>query len=175
MNEAADRRVLISTPLGDMRVHVDVAHAPKTAGYFLRDVAAGLFDGTSFYRIATDVNQDDDQPVTIEVVQGGLRQPETAPAASLRHESTAETGLRHERGTISLARFAPGAVYHSFFICRRDEPSLDHGGARQPDGQGFPAFGRLEEGFDVIDRLFEAAEAQELLSTEIPILRIRLL
>lgn len=173
MSEAADRRVLISTPLGDMRVHVDVARAPETAGYFLRDVVTGLFDGTSFYRIATDANQDDDQPVTIEVVQGGVRQPERAPAASLRHESTAETGLRHERGTISLARFAPGAVYHSFFICRRDEPSLDYGGARQPDGQGFPAFGKLVGGFDVLDRLFEAAEARELLSTEIPILRIR--
>jgi len=175
VSEAADRRVLISTPLGDMRVHVDATRAPETADYFLRDVAAGLFDGTSFYRIATDANQDDDQPVTIEVVQGGVRQPETAPAPSLRHESTAETGLRHERGTISLARFAPGAVYHSFFICRRDEPSLDYGGARQPDGQGFPAFGRLVDGFDVLDRLFEAAEAQELLSTEIPILRISLL
>ncbi len=112
-----------------MRVHVDVARAPETAGYFLRDVAAGLFDGTSFYRIATDANQDDDQPVSIEVIQGGLPQPEVAPASSLRHESTAETGLRHERGTISLARFAPGAVYHSFFICGRDEPSLDPGGA----------------------------------------------
>jgi peptidyl-prolyl cis-trans isomerase A (cyclophilin A) len=164
--------VLISTPLGDMRLRIETVRAPATARYFLEDVDAGRFDGTSFYRIATDANQDDDQPVPIEVIQGGLPQPHQAPPPSLRHESTAETGLRHERGTISLARFAPGAVYHSFFLCRREEPSLDHGGSRNPDGQGFPAFGRLVDGFDVLDRLFAAAEPREALRRGIPIWRI---
>jgi len=167
--------VRIVTALGEMVLGIDTHRAPATSGYFLDDVASGRFDGTSFYRIATDANRDEDQSVTIEVIQGGDPQPPIGPAPSLRHESTASTGLRHRRGTISLARFAPGAVYHSFFICGRDEPSLDFGGARQPDGQGFPAFGGVIAGFDVLDRLFDAAELRERLTREIPIERIILL
>lgn len=177
MNEdpADGSRVRIVTALGEMVLGIDTHRAPATAAYFLDDVASGRFDGTSFYRIATGANRDEDQSVTIEVIQGGDPQPAIAPPPNLRHESTASTGLRHRRGTISLARFEPGAVYHSFFICRRDEPSLDFGGARQPDGQGFPAFGRIIAGFDVLDRLFDAAGPRERLAREIPIERILLL
>lgn len=172
---ADDPRVRIVTALGEMVLSIDLHRAPATAGYFLDDVVAGRFDGTSFYRIATGANRDEDQSVTIEVIQGGDRQPAIAPAPSLLHESTAVTGLQHRRGTISLARFEPGAVYHSFFLCGRDEPSLDFGGGRQPDGQGFPAFGGVISGFDVLDRLFDAAEMRERLSREILIERIELL
>ena len=36
----------------------------------------------------------------------------------------------------------------AFFICIGDQPSLDFGGMRNPDGQGFAAFGRVVEGMD---------------------------
>jgi peptidyl-prolyl cis-trans isomerase A (cyclophilin A) len=85
------------------------------------------------------------------------------------------TGLRHMKGTVSLARFAPGAVYHSFFICLRDEPALDFGGARHPDGQGFAAFGWVARGFDIVQRIFAHAEAEEYLRNVIGIERIGLL
>jgi peptidyl-prolyl cis-trans isomerase A (cyclophilin A) len=62
--------------------------------------------------------------------------------------------LRHLRGTVSLARFLPGAVYHSFFVCMRDEPALDQGGARNPDGLGFAAFGQVVRGFEHLHRLY---------------------
>ena len=82
----------------------------------------------------------------IAVIQGGLRHEREDLPPVIAHETTAMTGLRHLKGTVSLARFAPGAVYHSFFICLRDEPVLDFSGARHPDGQGFAAFGRVVAG-----------------------------
>ena len=40
-----------------------------------------------------------------------------------------------------------------FFICIGDQPSLDFGGARNADGQGFAAFGRVVSGMDVVRRI----------------------
>ena len=98
---------------------------------------AGRYDGSSFFRIVTLSNQSAERHRRIAVIQGGLRHEREDLEPVIPHESTATTGLRHLKGTVSLARFAPGAVYHSFFICLRDEPVLDFGGARHPDGQGF--------------------------------------
>jgi peptidyl-prolyl cis-trans isomerase A (cyclophilin A) len=57
----------------------------------------------------------------------------------------------------------------------RDEPVLDFGGARHPDGQGFAAFGRVTHGFNVVESIFARAEAKEYLRNEIRIERVRIL
>jgi peptidyl-prolyl cis-trans isomerase A (cyclophilin A) len=168
-------RVRIETDLGDIEFWLSDAGAPASAGYFLSDVEAGLYDGSSFFRIVTLQNQSVEESRRIEVIQGGLRLEREDLAPVISHETTAMTDLRHIRGTISLARFAPGAVYHSFFICLRDEPALDFGGVRHSDGQGFAAFGSVTRGLDVVDRIFARAEPQEYLANEIRIERARIL
>ena len=40
-----------------------------------------------------------------------------------------------------------------FFLCIGDNASLDFGGARAADGQGFAAFGRITAGMDVVRRI----------------------
>jgi peptidyl-prolyl cis-trans isomerase A (cyclophilin A) len=166
--------VRIETALGNIGIELFDAAAPASAGYFLADVRAGLFDGSSFFRIVTLTNQRlVERRRKIAVIQGGLKHAREDLPPVIPHETTVMTGLRHLRGTVSLARFAPGAVYHSFFICLRDEPALDFGGARHPDGQGFAAFGRVTQGFDVVERIYARAEAQEHLSKEIGIARVR--
>lgn len=165
-------RVQIETALGDIELELLERQAPASAGYFLADVRAGLYDGSSFFRIVTLANQRAvERARRIAVVQGGLRHQREDLPPVIPHETTAMTGLRHLKGTVSLGRFAPGAVYHSFFICLRDEPVLDFGGARHPDGQGFAAFGRVAAGFDVVQRIYARAEAQEYLKTAIAIKR----
>lgn len=165
-------RVQLTTELGVVEVAAHEERAPASAGYFLADVMNGRYDGTSFFRIVALANQ---RAVArerrIAVIQGGLRHEREDLPPVIPHESTAMTGLRHLQGTVSLARFAPGAVYHSFFICLRDEPVLDFGGARHPDGQGFAAFGRVAEGFDVVQSIYARAEAVEYLRNEIAIRR----
>jgi peptidyl-prolyl cis-trans isomerase A (cyclophilin A) len=156
------------------RIAVCVAEAPASSAYFLADVDAGIFDGACIFRIVNLENQPAHHPAKIEVIQMGLRENDPSIAPSIPHESTNMTGLRHERGVVSLARFAPGAVYHSFFVCMRDEPCLDEGGARNPDGLGFAAFGYVAAGFEELQRIFaEHSHGVEYLGTPIRLRTVR--
>ena len=136
---ANETPVFVEVSGDDFRFTIGVLEqrAPISSRYFLHDVDTGLLDGSSIFRIVT---------LEIEVIQMGLCETNSHIAPTIEHEPTGRTGLRHVQGTVSLARFAPGAVYHSFFVCMRDEPSLDQGGARNPDGMGFAAFGFVASG-----------------------------
>src|SRR5690606_20906427 len=69
----------------------------------------------------------------------------------------------HLDGTISMARFTPDSAVSDFFICINDQPALDFGGMRNPDGQGFAAFGRVIEGMDIVRRIHgQPADGQSL-------------
>lgn len=143
--------VTLVTTAGEIDVEVDVRNAPLSAADFLRYVDRGLFEGASFYRV---VRGDNDRGTPkIAVVQGGLLD-EAKALAPVEHETTQRTGLRHADGTISLARGAPGTGSAAgFFICVGDQPALDFGATRNPDGQGFAAFGRVVRGMDVVRKI----------------------
>ena len=157
-------RVSVQTELGDILLEVDVAHAPNTSANFLRYVDAGHYDGGTFHRTVT-MNNQPDSPVKIEVIQAGVN-PDRAndgfPAIPL--ERTSVTGLRHSNGVISMARGQPDSATSGWFVCINDQPSLDFGGARNPDGQGFAAFGRVVQGMDVVRKIQQApnTDAQRL-------------
>ena len=141
-------RVALETDRGTILVEVYPQIAPLSAGDFLRHVDEGLFDTAGFYRV---VRPDNDQgaPV-ISVVQGGVLDMEAA-SAGIAHETTESTGLRHVDGTVSIARGQPGTgSAAAFFIVLGDQPSLDFGGMRNPDAQGFAAFGKVIDGMDVV-------------------------
>jgi peptidyl-prolyl cis-trans isomerase A (cyclophilin A) len=56
-----------------------------------------------------------------------------------------------------MARDEPGSASSEFFICLGDNPALDYGGARNKDGQGFAAFGKVVQGMDVVRAIHGAA------------------
>ena len=159
--------VLLETELGTFTIAVDVEHAPITGASFLEYVEGGHLDHAIAYRIVTMANQKPETVHKIEVVQWGLRASEEKPAPfpHIAHETTEVSGLRHKNMTVSMARFAPGSAGSEFFICIGDQPQLDFGGMRNPDGQGFAAFGEVTEGQDTVLRLFAKAEAGEYLDT----------
>jgi peptidyl-prolyl cis-trans isomerase A (cyclophilin A) len=165
--------VEVATALGRFSLDIREDAAPASAAYFLADVRAGLYDGSSFFRIVTLANQRVEEGRRIEVIQGGFRDAREDLPPVIPHETTAMTGLRHLKGTVSLARFAPGAVYHSFFICLRDEPALDFGGTRHRDGQGFAAFGRVTDGMAVVREIQRSSATGQSLTPPIPIFTIR--
>jgi len=142
----------IKTPLGTISVEIDVEHAPGTAKNFLDYVDQGTYDGSRFYRTVTPDNQPDDT-IRIAVIQGGVASLDDYPrrdAPSIALERTTVTGLKHLDGTISMARLTPDSANSEFFICVGDQPDLDFGGMRNPDGQGFAAFGQVVDGMDVV-------------------------
>ena len=49
-----------------------------------------------------------------------------------------------------MARSTPDSATSDFFICINDQPTLDFGGMRNPDGQGFAAFGKVTNGMAVV-------------------------
>jgi peptidyl-prolyl cis-trans isomerase A (cyclophilin A) len=157
-------RVLVQTELGDIVLEIDAARAPVTAANFLRYLDAGQYDGGTFHRTVKMDNQPD-SPVKIEVIQAGVnpdRAKEGFPPIALERTST--TGLRHTDGAVSMARGQPDSATSGWFICINDQPSLDFGGARNPDGQGFAAFGRVVQGMDVVRKIQRApnTDAQRL-------------
>ena len=160
----AIERVRVQTELGDIVIEVDQAKAPVTAANFLRYVDAGHYDGGSWHR-TVKMNNQPDSPVKIEVIQAAVnpaRAKEGFPPIAL--ERTNKTGLLHKDGTISMARGTPDSATSGWFICINDQPSLDFGGARNPDGQGFAAFGRVVSGMDVV-RKIQASPSSTTLAT----------
>jgi len=149
-------RVRVQTELGDIVLELDPKRAPGTTANFLRYLDAGHYDGGTFHRTVKMDNQPE-SPVKIEVIQAGVNADRTKdgfPAIPL--ERTSVSGLAHKDGAVSMARGAPDSATSGWFICINDQPSLDFGGARNPDGQGFAAFGRVVSGMDVVRKIQQA-------------------
>jgi peptidyl-prolyl cis-trans isomerase A (cyclophilin A) len=149
---SADVDVMLETELGAIEVTVYASQAPASAQAFLRLVDDGSFTRHgSFYRTVRGAQNDHGRP-NIDVIQGGWADaPKSLPGVA--HESTFQTGLRHQNGALSLARGALGSANGAeFFICIGAQPALDMGGGRDPfhDGQGFAAFGRVIRGMSIV-------------------------
>jgi peptidyl-prolyl cis-trans isomerase A (cyclophilin A) len=146
-------RVRVQTELGDIVVEVDQAKAPVTAANFLKYVDAGHYNGGVFHRTVKMDNQPE-STVKIEVIQAGVN-PDLAKQGfpPLALERTSVTGILHRDGVVSMARGTPDSATSGWFVCINDQPSLDFGGKRNPDGQGFGAFGRVVSGMDVVRKI----------------------
>jgi len=164
-------RIIIKTELGDIHAKIDLKRAPVTSSNFLRYIDAGLFDSACFYRVVRTDNQPDNI-VLIEVIQGGLYEEEERGFPPIAQETTAMTGIRHRNGTISMARAEPGSATSEFFICVGDQPELDYGGRRNPDLQGFAAFGKVTKGMDVVKRIHSLDAPGQYLDKQVVILEI---
>lgn len=167
--------VRISTELGDILVEVYPDLAPLTANNFLFHVEKGSYTNSLFYRVVRMDNQPLSE-VKIEVIQGGLFEDDildTIP--SIPHESTENTGILHTDGVISMARMEPGTASTEFFICIGDQPSLDYGGKRNSDGQGFAAFGKVVKGMEVARAIQALTDEGQYLVGKVSILEMSVL
>jgi len=160
---ASNPRVRMDTNLGTIVVELYPDKAPVTVANFLRYVDENRFSTARFYRVVTMDNQPNNN-VKIEVIQGGLGlEPDLKALPEIEHETTEKTGLKHKAGTLSMARNKPGTASSEFFICVTDQPELDYGGKRNPDGQGFAAFGKVVEGLDVVEAIQQQPSTNQML------------
>ncbi len=165
-------RVTIATNAGPIVVEIDDVAAPVTSSNFLSFVDDGSYDGGRFYRTVTPDNQPNDS-IKIAVIQGGVAEGfSTEGRTSLPLERTSVTGLQHRDGTISMARSEPDSAMTEFFICVGDQPELDFGGQRNPDGQGFAAFGQVISGMDVVRSINESPCVEQALTPPVSIVSI---
>ncbi len=170
---AQKKLVTIETTKGKIIVALYEKKAPLTCLNFMNYVEKLGNDGGSFYRTVTLENQPD-KKVIIQVIQGGfnLRKIDTTLIRPIPLERTNATGISHKNGTISMARDQPDSGTTEFFVCIGKQPSLDFGGARNPDGQGFAAFGRVVKGMKVVREIQKSSAQGQSLSPPIKILKI---
>ena len=143
-------KVKLETTMGDIHIDLYADKAPITVNNFLKYIDNGLMNDGAFYRVVHMQNQEQND-IKIEVIQGGISgNSDIARYDPIPLERTSDTGLKHLDGTISMTRGAPDTAGSEFFICINDQPSLDFGGMRNPDGQGFAAFGMVTKGMDVV-------------------------
>ncbi len=146
--------LLINTQLGDIEIELFPEQAPKTVSAFLSFVDSGFYNNSSFYRVLK--TEELPTETNTGVIQGGIWQTNPQQKILLRgieHETTKQTGISHQSGTISLARTTPGSANTEFFICIGDQTPLDFGRRGTEDGQGFAAFGKVFNGMDIVRKI----------------------
>ena len=159
----ANPQVVLESGLGRIVIEVYEDRAPKNAAYFLEYVASGAYDGSSFYRAGASVAADAHPS---PIIQGGFLFDAATGEFSLERngspvktlpefDTTDDSGITHGNGTVSLARniLASGDGIPEIFICTGDSPVFDVDGRTEPDTRGFPAFGKVIEGMDVVEKI----------------------
>ena len=166
--------ILIATQLGDIYAELYPDLAPITVANFLRYVDAGYYQDGKFWRTCTlDPDNQPHNAIKIEVIQATVRaDQEQAKFDPIGLERTTVTGLHHGDGTLSMGRFASDSAQGDFFICINDQPALDFGGMRNPDGQGFAAFGQVTAGMKVVRAINRAPLVDQTLTPPLVIYRI---
>jgi len=174
-NRNHNPRVVISTELGDIEAELYLDKAPVTASNFLKYVDSGKYNNLAcFYRVVRSDNQPN-KKVKIEVIQGGFYEDSLVAKyqfAPIKHETTKVTGILHKDGILSMARNEPGTASSEFFICTGDQPELDYNGTRNPDKQGFAAFGQVIKGMDVVLKIQKLKDKEQYLDKPVKIISI---
>jgi len=136
--------VVLHTSLGDIRLELFAAQAPKSVENFLAYARSGFYDGTIFHRVISHF-----------MIQGGgfttemEKKPTGEPIVN-----EADNGLSNKRGTIAMARTNhPHSATAQFFINVQDNINLDHTGETDTRSWGYAVFGRVTEGMDVVDKI----------------------
>ena len=163
-----DPMIIITTSLGEIKAELYSENAPVTVNNFLSYLNQDRYDEAHFYRVVHLKNQPENE-IKIEVIQGGLGlESHPMRLKSIKHETTNNTGIKHKNGTLSMARLDPGTASSEFFICINDQPELDYGGKRNPDGQGFAAFGKVIEGLEIVKIIQNKKSNNQILNDIIP-------
>ena len=141
-------KVKMITDKGEIIAELYADRAPLSVANFLRYVDAEKYDGATFFRAVRMANQIQNK-IKIEVVQidvdESVEQFDPIPL-----ERTRDTGINHVDGSLSMARGGPDTATASFSIAINENPNLDFGSMRNPDGQGFAAFGRVISGMEIV-------------------------
>ena len=173
--------VSIKTDRGLIVILLEEDRAPQSSDFVRGLVKAGRFDGTKFYRSSSVSGHNTPN----QFVEGGLLssfvlsgEPTSFSATGLPTlkvlETTDQTGLRHKRGAVSLARdvMDTGAAIPDIVVYLSDAPEADAGGSYSPDGRGYPVFGQVLEGIEIFDQLATEDRTGE---TWVPILQGQIL
>src|SRR5215472_12789115 len=144
---STDLEAVVKTDLGSFRFEFAPDKAPKHVEAFIKRARDGYYDGSAFFRVFLN-----------GIIQGGdplLKDPKTPKnlwgTGGLNQLASQFSDLKHERGTVSTVSI-PGKKDSDgaqFFVCVGAQAALD--------GK-FSAFGRVNEGMDVVEKNSQSTE-----------------
>jgi peptidyl-prolyl cis-trans isomerase A (cyclophilin A) len=173
-NDKANPILVIKTEFGEITAELYADKAPTTVANFMGYITGKKVTNPTFYRVVrTEPDNQPNNDVKIQVLQGGLTDVPDRELPKIKHETTKETGVPHKDGVLSMARNEPGTATHHFSICIGDQPELDFGGKRNPDGQGFAAFGKVTKGMDVVKKIHGQPADGQYLRPRVKMLEVR--
>ena len=135
--------IKLHTNFGVISIELDHEKAPITAANFEQYVKDGFYDGVIFHRVIKGF-----------MVQGGgmdadMKEKQTRDTI----ENEAANGLKNDKYTLAMARTsAPHSASAQFFINTTNNDFLNFK-APNPQGFGYAVFGKVVEGFDVVDQI----------------------
>lgn len=127
--------VEFDTTVGKFTIQVNRASAPIGAHRFYELVKAGFYNDCGFFRVVPNF-----------VVQFGLA-ADPAMTAKWKMEIPDEPVIDGNRkGTLTFAKGGPNSRTTQVFINLKDN-------SQSLDGQGFPSFGKVIKGMDVVEKI----------------------
>lgn len=142
-NEQAPETYLakFETTKGDFEIKVTRKWSPKAADRFYQLIKHGYYDNAIFYRVVPDF-----------VAQFGNTDTIVMNQWRSQKIPDEEVIYGNERASISFARSGKETRDLELFINLKDNPVLD---TLNFEGvKGFPAFGKVTKGMDVVDKLY---------------------
>ena len=135
--------IKLHTNFGVISIELDHEKAPITAANFEQYVKDGFYDGVIFHRVIKGF-----------MVQGGgmdADMKEKQTRATIENE--AANGLKNDKYTLAMARTsAPHSASAQFFINTTNNDFFNFK-APNPQGFGYAVFGKVVDGFDVVDQI----------------------
>lgn len=127
-------KVKFTTTKGDFVVEVTRAWAPIGADRLYNLVKLGFYEDVAFFRVVPDF-----------VVQFGIHgNPDVARAwRAANIEDDPKSKQSNTKGTLTYAKGGPNSRTTQLFVNYKDNPRLD--------GMGFPPFGKVVQGMEVIE------------------------
>ncbi|QJQ52327.1 peptidyl-prolyl cis-trans isomerase B [Vitreoscilla sp. C1] len=135
--------IKLHTNFGVIAIELDHEKAPITAANFEQYVKDGFYDGVIFHRVIKG----------FMIQGGGMDENMSEKATRATIENEAANGLANDKYTIAMARTsAPHSASAQFFINTANNSFLNF---KAPNAQGFgyAVFGKVVEGFDVVDQI----------------------
>lgn len=128
---------------GVMTLELYPEKAPKTVENFVNLANEGFYDGLIFHRVISGFMIQGGDPTGT-----GMGGPGYTIDGEFRMNGF-DNDIKHTRGVISMARaMDPNSAGSQFFIMHKDAQHLDG---------SYAAFGKMTDGFDVLDKIANVA------------------
>jgi peptidyl-prolyl cis-trans isomerase B (cyclophilin B) len=152
--QSPPKQAVIETNAGTFIIDLTPEAAPNQTAYFVKQVADGAYDGTTFHRV-----------IKYGMVQGGDPLSKD-PAKRALYGTGGQNAVKAEarapkmtRGSVAavLVPGRPDSAGAQFFIVLADQPALDN---------QYTVFGRVSEGIEVLQKISEMPVDDKGVATE---------